>query len=100
MTWKESTIPSVQERCWGAVRHGDFIPGDDDADVALFRDTYEAFRAACGKYLDTTRFYFQEHISEFNDSKMIKENKKFNQSVGKSGFMNLKSLMDMNLTGI
>lgn len=79
----------------GAIRRGDFIPWDDDADVALFRDTYEAFRAVCGKYLDTTRFYFQEHISEFNDSKMI-----INQSVRKSGFMNLKSLIDMSLTDI
>lgn len=45
----------------GAVRHGGFIPWDDDADVALLRDEYEAFRTACEKYLDTERFYFQDH---------------------------------------
>lgn len=47
----------------GAVRHGGFIPWDDDADVALLRNEYEAFRAACGKYLDTARFYFQDHTN-------------------------------------
>lgn len=46
----------------GAVRHGGFIPWDDDADVAMLRNEYEAFRKACDKYLDTSRFYFQDHI--------------------------------------
>ena len=45
----------------GAVRHGGFIPWDDDADVALLRDEYEAFRTACDQFLDAERFYFQDH---------------------------------------
>ena len=43
----------------GAVRHGGFIPWDEDMDFGMTRKNYEHFVRACRKDLDNTRFFLQ-----------------------------------------
>ncbi len=65
----------------GAIRHGKFIPWDDDIDIRILRSEYEKLCAALERDLDKSKFFFQNYESDkhyvWQYSRILKNNTRY-----------------------
>ncbi|WIV18895.1 LicD family protein [Paenibacillus polygoni] len=74
----------------GAVRHGSFIPWDDDVDIEMLREDYEKFCELCKTELDHTKFSLQNQQTDQHYNWVFGKLKLKNTSYVRSGQEHLK----------